>query len=337
VPSKKPRAGVSAHTSPHDGRRRRQRRTHAPPQHPPSSRRSPPRSDDGRALLGQLELRPPAPWNEPKTEDCEQEEGCPAERHQRRARPHKYPRAPRLPPPPKPKPEPKPTHAPPQHPVTPPPQDPMRTGDPPPALQLGPVLGTLPADLLQQEVLRRLGPRDLASLAGAGRGCAAAVAATVLMQWAKRWRMTAPFRLERLCVRRACPYAARCGNRKVLEWLHNTGCPWDTTTACMAARFGHFSVLQWAREHHCPWDWATPANAACGGHLAVLQWAQEQDCPWDSTTCIYATTTGQLEVLQWVRENDAAGAVWSERRVRQFAGGPRKQEVLSWLDELSAR
>ena len=35
------------------------------------------------------------------------------------------------------------------------------------------------------EVLARLGPRDLASLAGAGRACAAAVAATALMQRAK--------------------------------------------------------------------------------------------------------------------------------------------------------
>ena len=40
-------------------------------------------------------------------------------------------------------------------------------------------------DLLQEEVLKRLGPADLASLAGAGRACAAAVAATTLMKWAK--------------------------------------------------------------------------------------------------------------------------------------------------------
>ena len=59
---------------------------------------------------------------------------------------------------------------------------------PPPAPVLGPVLGTLPDLVFQQEVLKRLGPRDLASLAGAGRGCAAAVAATALMQWAKRTR-----------------------------------------------------------------------------------------------------------------------------------------------------
>ena len=73
-----------------------------------------------------------------------------------------------------------------------------------------------------------------------------------------------------------------------------------------------------------------------GGHLAVLQWARETGCPWDFSTLMYAAEAGQLEVLQWVRENDATGEVWSERRVRIFAAGPRKQEVLAWLDELSA-
>ena len=45
--------------------------------------------------------------------------------------------------------------------------------------------------------------------------------------------------------------------------------------------------------------------------------------------------SGQLEVLQWVRENDAAGKVWDEDDVRTHAAGPRKQEVLTWLDGLS--
>ena len=51
-------------------------------------------------------------------------------------------------------------------------------GDPPPSILLGPLLESLPNLVFQQEMLRRLGPKDLASLARAGRGCAAAVAAT---------------------------------------------------------------------------------------------------------------------------------------------------------------
>jgi hypothetical protein len=236
-------------------------------------------------------------------------------------------------------------------------------GDSSPVLPLGPLLGTLPPHLRQQEVLRRLGPTDLASLAGAGRGCAAAVAATALMQWAKHAKRTAPGYLQRLCVQTACLHAARCGNREVLEWLHNTGCPWSSETCLLAAEGGHLKVLrwarergcpwgtgtcayaalsghlrvlQWAREHHCPWDWLTPANAALGGHLAVLRWAWELNCPWDSATCGGAAYGGHLEVLQWMRENDATGNLWSARLVRRHADGPRKQEVLTWLDELSA-
>ena len=68
----------------------------------------------------------------------------------------------------------------------------------------------------------------------------------------------------------------------------------------------------------------------------MLQWAREHGCPRDSRTCSYAAAAGQLEVLQWVRENDATGEVWSENTVRTHAGGPKKQEVLTWLDERSA-
>jgi hypothetical protein len=35
-----------------------------------------------------------------------------------------------------------------------------------------------------------------------------------------------------------------------------------------------------------------------------------------------------------MRENDATGDVFSEIRVRRYAAGPRKQEVLMWLDYL---
>jgi len=237
----------------------------------------------------------------------------------------------------------------------------------PPSPLLGPVLGILPAHLFEQEVLQRLGPTDLASLAGASHGCAAAVAATALMQWAKRTRMTSPgylgFPLPPLCLKEACSHAARGGNQEVLEWLHNSSCPWDESTAfaaaggghleavkwlhnhgcpwdgvtcAVAALYGHLEVLQWAREYHCPWNSLTPSWAAQGGHLAVLQWAREHGCPWESGICMYAARAGHLEVLQWIRENDATGKVWNDNHVRTHAAGPRQQEVLTWLDQLSA-
>jgi len=214
-------------------------------------------------------------------------------------------------------------------------------GNPSPSLSLGPLLGNLPSDLLQQEVLRRLGPTDLSSLAEAGRGCAAVVAATALMQWAKRAKGTPSMRIgyhlyTTMCLTVACSYAARGGSREVLEWLHNTGCPLDTNTCALAARYGHLATLQWAREQGCPWDVWTCAYAARSGHLHVLQWAREYHCPWDRDTCELAARAGRLEVLQWMRKNDATGEVWDDRRVRFYTGGPRRQEVLTWLDGLHA-
>ena len=153
---------------------------------------------------------------------------------------------------------------------------------PPPAPLLGPVLGSLPDLVFQQEVLRWLGPMALASLAGAGRGCAAAVAATALMQWAKREkRSQPPFPLSTLYFKEACSYAAHGGNREVVEWLHITGCPWSSKTCMLAAQGGHLEVLRWARERGCPWDTATCADAARFGHLEVLKWAREHHCPWN--------------------------------------------------------
>jgi len=226
------------------------------------------------------------------------------------------------------------------------PLDPMTTegqGDlllPPPAPVLGPVLGTLPDLVFQQEVLKRLGPRALASFAQASHGCAAAVAATARMRWAKHAKRTPPWHLgyylPPLCLKEACSHATRGGNREVLEWLHNTGCPWDATTAGVAAACGHLQVLQWLYNHGCPWNSWTCVHAARFGHLDVLQWARAHGCPWDSQTCMYAAEAGQLEVLRWVRENDATGEVWNEGSVRRCAGhGLREQEVLAWLDGLS--
>jgi hypothetical protein len=119
-------------------------------------------------------------------------------------------------------------------------------GDPPLSVLLAPLLEYLP-DLFLKEVLPRLGPTDLASLAGAGRGCAAAVAATALMMWAKLTKMTPPgllgFDLPPLCLMKACSYASLGGNMEILEWLYNFGCPLVAGTACVAAGGGHLKAL----------------------------------------------------------------------------------------------
>ena len=90
-------------------------------------------------------------------------------------------------------------------------------------LLLAPLLEYLP-DLLRAEVLSRLGPTALASLAGANRACAAAVAGTALMRWAKDEKTLPPWRRSvflysapRLSMTEACSLAARGGHLEMLK------------------------------------------------------------------------------------------------------------------------
>ena len=145
-------------------------------------------------------------------------------------------------------------------------------------------------------MLPRLGPTDLAWLAGAGRGCAAAVAATALMRWAKdqnQW----------LCLGEACSIAAHGGHQGVLTWLHNTGCPWGEQTSAAAAAGGHLEVLKFLRTAGCPWNEDTCAAAAREGFLEVLQWAREHQCPWDERTTENAAENDHPTLLQWALEH----------------------------------
>ena len=78
------------------------------------------------------------------------------------------------------------------------------------------------------EVLPRLGPTDLASLACVSHRCAVAAAATALVRWAHDEK-DLPGRL--LCLEEACARAARGGNLEELKWLHRSGCPWGLLTS----------------------------------------------------------------------------------------------------------
>ena len=128
---------------------------------------------------------------------------------------------------------------------------------PPPFVSL---LETCP-DLVLQEVLVLLGPKALASLAGVDRGCAAAVASTALMQWAKHVKMEDPpaetgtltdigapsvpqssiNALTRLSFTTACSHAALGGNLEVLQQL-----------IYHATKTGQLQVVAWALANGCP-------------------------------------------------------------------------------------
>jgi hypothetical protein len=179
-------------------------------------------------------------------------------------------------------------------------------------------------------VLRRLGPRDLASIAGVDRACAAVVAATALMQWAKEEKELPPrsclymMHAPRLSPLEACSLAAGGGHLEVLKWLHYTGCPRYPDTCAEAALGGHLEVLKWLHSTGCPWTTGTFSAAAFGGHLEVLNWLHRSGCPcWDGITCCAAARGGHLEALKWLHNAGCpcdSGNV-SRRRCRRTPGG----------------
>ena len=184
-------------------------------------------------------------------------------------------------------------------------------------------------------MLRRLAPPDLTSLAWAGRGCAAAVASTAMMQCAKHAKMRAFFTcFNPLTLQDVRSHAACGGNMEVLEWLHDTGCPLggvqtmcSQTMGAHAAAAGQLEVVKWLHFRGCPWrsapssrpaivllyqagdySFSTCYAAASSGHLDVLRWERAHGATWDEHTCELAAMGGHLEVLQWLRAHNCPWA-----------------------------
>jgi hypothetical protein len=120
--------------------------------------------------------------------------------------------------------------------------------------------------------------------------------------------------------------AAVRGKIESLTCLRANQCPWDWMTCSAAARGGHLGVLQWLNENGCRWNPGTCEAAAWGGHLEMLQWARQNGFPWNVKTCINAAYRGHLQVLQWAHQN---GCPWSEETC-QYAAWEGHLEVLRW-------
>jgi len=258
----------------------------------------------------------------------------------------------------------------------------------------------LPDHLFRVCVLNGLGPKDLASLAGVSKKCAAAVASTEVMRWAnlaklipsEHFQTIGGHSLQPLCVKEACSHAARDGNLVVLELLYNTGCPLRGAVSMVAAAAGgHLDVMRWLRKRGCMFDlsWYAKSSdfAVKGGHLEVIKWLHESGGAFDTdssrraafygkldilkflyshnlcwgftspvstrrgslyptyptsapqftlgqwkSVCRSAAEGGQLEVLKWWAPS-VRSALYSafQHTVRVYASGPRKEEILRWL------
>lgn len=160
--------------------------------------------------------------------------------------------------------------------------------------------------------------------------------------------------------------ASSIGCLKVLKWLKENGCPWDTYTGSYAASNGHIEILKWLKEYNCPWDRRMNSCAARNGQLETLRWLLENDrkffensgmkfqiqdpiAAWeasryghlnclillkeygyrlDSTTFTNAMLNGDLNVLRWLKENNCEYLPELFRFATKF-----NPKILPWLKE----
>ena len=184
--------------------------------------------------------------------------------------------------------------------------------------RLGPLLGSLPPDVLREVLLPELDELSCACFALSAGACLRAVKDAGL-SWkvnvCARAARGGDLRLLQYAHERGCPWteetcygAAWGGNLECLRYAHGRGCPWDEYTCTEAARGGHLDCLRYAHEHDCPWDSDTCTEAARLRYYEY-RYAHEHDCPWDSDTCTEAARGGHLDCLRYAHEH---GCPWGE-------------------------
>lgn len=99
--------------------------------------------------------------------------------------------------------------------------------------------------------------------------------------------------------------AARCGNLRIVQWLHARAYAGRTRECQLAARGGHLALLQWLRANGYGWTELGSGEEVCneaasGGHLELLQWAHGAGAPCDAYSCSRAAAGGHLETLKWL-------------------------------------
>lgn len=127
---------------------------------------------------------------------------------------------------------------------------------------------------------------------------------------------------------RVCELASKSNQLHILEWATSLDPPVPFSEKCCSwsAFWGHLRVLQWLREHGCPWDSDTCAWAAKGNQFEVLRWAHENGAEMGAATCAYSAELGNLEILKYARAN---GAPW-DKRTRMWANRAGHSEIVSY-------
>jgi hypothetical protein len=68
-------------------------------------------------------------------------------------------------------------------------------------------------------------------------------------------------------------------NLDCLQFLRQTGCPWNAEVFVAAVDRGDMEILRWLRQEGCPWDATVFTKALEKGNLDIIQWLFEEKCP----------------------------------------------------------
>ena len=212
---------------------------------------------------------------------------------------------------------------------------------------LGPFLGNLPPEVLD-EVIKRLGWFKT-MFALAGKTCREVVERVKMCREVVE-RVKTRAKLDKnigfgvresyykdALIRNLISTAVE-GDVEALKWLtEQFEVQWSTyrnedSFQCMpraAALHGNLEVLMYLHENGYPWDSFTCKEAAGGGHLELLKYLHENGCPWDRDTCAATAWDGHLEVLKYLHEN---GCPWDQHTCN-LAAMQGQLEVLKYLHE----
>lgn len=122
-------------------------------------------------------------------------------------------------------------------------------------------------------------------------------------------------------------YAAQKDDLRILQWLHENGCPWNESICHNAVLHGRLEILKFAYENGLSFDDWTRYFAAQNGELEILKWMHEYCNVLCDEICIYAAIGGHLETLQWLHEN---GAPLNAKCYHYAKSYP---DILKYLDE----
>jgi len=109
---------------------------------------------------------------------------------------------------------------------------------------------------------------------------------------------------------KACAIAAKLGDLRLLQYLHEEGFNWDVETCENASRNGHLECLRYAREEGCPCSSNVFDVAALSGHLNCIRYAHEAGLPWSTSLCETAARLGHLDCLKYAHEH---GCPWDDQ------------------------